>query len=420
MFFRSQVRVPSLFALSEPLSRFQSYKGYAVPIDEERKYYSNIGLVPAYFANMNRVVCFNLWGEQARDYFAPYSRPLQPENESVWRLDPTQTGSVEISSMNFVLGGRAQQTETSETMKKIVSDYLKFGFWCDPSPGFGSCAHIMHSRDSISQVLKAAKGIYILEEIRPPRLENLSPYCRTWVQRVDLEAVNGDRLVPLQTYIAKDVIEKAKATVTTDPFQSRPINGLIYELKDKVDHPFGPLRLLSVISDFLSADLDLFMTMISHSTVNRFWSSRDSYGRAGSIQDIKTDVARTYRTITRRVNLESSLFDSLQDPFSYAIAELFPILIQHEQQVYFIHPMIVCSLLQLGLEDTLERRDPRPLLNFVSLLERTRRESQITQLRLSGEGTYFKKIGVDFAQILPILNPIACGIQVSRLMHEFF
>src|SRR5438093_2849329 len=98
LYFRSHVKLPCLFALSEPLSRFQSYRGYAVPVDEERKFYSTIGLVPAYFANMNRVVCFNLWGEQATDYFAPYSRPLQQDEDSVWRLDPTQTGSVEISS----------------------------------------------------------------------------------------------------------------------------------------------------------------------------------------------------------------------------------------------------------------------------------------------------------------------------------
>jgi len=391
-----------------------------VPIDEERKYYSAIGQVPAYFANLNRVVCFNLWGEQARDYFAPYSRPLQSEDESVWRLDPTLAGSVEISSMNFVLGGRSQQVETSETIKKIVADYLKFGFWCNPSAGFSSCAHIMHSRDTISQILKVAKGIYILDQIHPPRLEILSPYCKTWVQRVDLEAVNADRLVPLQTYIAKDVVEKASTDLQTDPFQSRPMNGLIYELKDKVDHPFGPLRLLSVIADFLSADLDLFMTMISHSAVSRFWSKPDSYGHAGSIDEIKNDVTRTYRTITRRVKLESSLFDSLLDPLSFAIKELFPILIQHDEQVYFIHPMIVCALLQLGLEKTLELRDPRPLLNFVALLERARRETQTMQLRLSPEATYFKKIGVDFVQLLPILNPIACGIHVSRLMHDFF
>ena len=166
VFFRIALDMPALFIVSEPLSRFRAFKHYTIPIDEERKFYTDLGLIPAYFANLNRVCCINLWGSAASRYFAPYSRPFSGAEDVALQLDPDPSGPAQFSSMNFLLKEKAIENEVPGSVRAALSDSFKYAFWCLPKPGFSCNAHIIHSRDSIKHILKAAKGIYFVSRIR--------------------------------------------------------------------------------------------------------------------------------------------------------------------------------------------------------------------------------------------------------------
>ena len=234
LFFRFDIDLPAFFLLSEPLSRFQAYKQYIVPMSAEHKFYANLGIIPAYFANMNRISCVKLWGNQALEFFAPYSQPLKEENESVWQFGIGVDNPAKFSSLNFVLRNGAPEADVPDYIKTALSDYFQYAFWSFPKKGFGSCAHIIHSRETINHILKVAKGLYLVKYIHEARLERLGPYYYGWVQKVELETFNrqGEPIV-FSVYMAKDVVRKIWMEIDSEKKSDLLLNGLIYDFRAK-------------------------------------------------------------------------------------------------------------------------------------------------------------------------------------------
>ena len=420
LFFRFNLDMPALFILSEPLSRFQAYKRYIIPINEERKFYADLGLIPAYFANLNRVSCINLWGTQASRFFAPYSQPLRGEEDIVWRLDPEASGPAQFSSMNFILKQKSIENEIPAPIRNALSDYFKYAFWSFPRPGFGCNAHVIHSRESIKHILKVAKSLYFINRIHEPRVERLAPYYSAWVQRVELGTINRrGEFITFWTYVARDVVQKIKDEVAAEDYGKLVINGLVYEFKDKVDRPSGGLRLLSVVADFLPTDVDVFKSLAGLSAVERFHLDPETLGPIGSVSDLRAQVERRYSHFERRIPYTVSLFDRIGRPFEFIIDELFPLLVKDGHLVFFVHPIILSALLKLGMECVIQEKDTVALVNFIRLLEKLRAERR-GRVRFTDEAEYFRKLGIDFPSLLSVLVSTICGIQLSKLLCKHF
>ncbi len=421
LFFRLDLDLPSLFILSEPLSRFKAYKRYIVPIDSERSFYADLGIIPVYFANLNRVSCVNLWGSQAFGFFAPYSQPLRGDEDVIWRLDPVADNPAQLSSMNFILKQGATENEAHDVIKAALSDYFRYAFWSFPRPGFACCAHIIHSRENINHILKVAKSVYVIKDIHEPHVEWLAPYYNAWVQRVELEVYNrsgGSKA--FWAYMAKDVVQKIESERRSRKPSDILINGLIYGFKDKVQRPTGGLRLLSVVADFLPTDVELFKTLAGLSASERFCNT-GTLGSVGYISELSAEVSRRYRPFVRRASYEASFFDILGSPIEYIIDELYPMLVHEQGQVFFVHPIILSALLELNQESIIEDRDTSALVKFIRLLEKCRSEGQeLWTLRFTDEAEYFKKRGVDFSDLRRVSLSALRGIQLSKLMSECF
>lgn len=422
LFFRVDLNLPALFILSEPLSRFRAYKQYILPIDEERRFYANLGIIPVYFANLNRISCIKFWGSQASDFFAPYSQPLRRDEDVVWRLDPAPSSPAQFSSMNFILRQGATENEVSPSVRAALSDYFKYAFWSFPRLGFACSAHIIHSRENINHILKVAKSVYLIKEIHESRNERLAPYYWARVQRVELEVVTqhgGPKT--FWAYLAKDVVEKICAETKTGSAHNLLINGLVYEFKDKVQRPSDGLRLLSVVADFLPTDLELFKTLTALSAVERFRRNTETLGPIGLISELRADIEMRYRPFIRRTEYSTSLFSMLGGPIEYILNELFPIVVSDGEQVFFVHPAILGGLIELGMTDALEAKDVLTLVSFIRLLEKMRAgKSSPMNLRLSDEGEYFRKRGVSFPDLLQVLLSVFWWIRLSKLLCEFF
>ena len=256
-FFRLDLDLPALFMLSEPVSRFKAYRQYVVPIAEETKYYADLALIPAYFGNFNRMTCIDLYGDQAAAIFAAGSRPLQGEQKIFWRFEPSAPSPAQLSSLNFVLKWSSQEKELPDSISSALALYFQYSFWVVPKRGFACGAHIIHSRDNISRIMKVAKGLYIVRRIGEVHPERIAPYHTSLVQKVEMDVVSGSGEVrPISTYMAKDVVERltSQGPSNTDII----INGAIFEFKDKVDRPGGGLTLCSRLSRSSSPPISIF------------------------------------------------------------------------------------------------------------------------------------------------------------------
>lgn len=421
LFFRFDVDLPAFFLLSEPLSRFQSYKQYVVPMDAEHKFYTNLGIVPAYFANLNRITCVKLWGNQALGFFAPYSQPLRGEGESTWQFGTGLDNPAKFSSMNFVLRNGAREIDVPDPIKTALSDYFQYAFWSFPRKGFGSCAHIVHSRESINHILKVAKSIYFIKYIHEACVERLGPYYSGWVQRVELETFNRrGEPITFSVYMPKDVVREIWREIDSENESNLLVNGVIYDFRDKSHESDEKLRLLSVAAGFMPDDVDLLKTLACFSAAEKFHFDRDTLGSVGSIDNLESDISQRCVPFIRRTNYSTSILDAVESPVDYLIEELFPLLVRDEQEVFFVHPIILSALSALGKLDSIRDKNKTILVNFIRLLERCKSAREFQTLRFTDEAEYFKKIGIEFSDLCSVLRLTFKNIILSKLLNEYF
>jgi hypothetical protein len=416
-FFRLDLDLPALFMLSEPVSRFKAYRQYVIPIDAERQYYANLALIPAYFGNFNRMTCIDLYGDEAAAFFAADSRPLQGSQEVFWRFEPSSPSPSQLSSLNFVLKWSAHERELTESVRAAMSLYFQHAFWVLPRRGFACNAHIIHSRDNISRIMKVAKSLYIVRSIGQVHPERIAPYHTSLVQKVKVDVVtNSGDVRQISTYLAKDVVERL--TSQSPGENNTMINGVIYEFKDKVARPDHGLSMLSVVEDFLPTDYDLFRTLSGLSAYEIFRADQGTFGGIGTVEDLRKRISLKYRRYAPEVEIAGTLLSRTERPVEYLIDSLYPVLIQEEGEVFFVHPIFLSVLLKLGLDRRLDDHDSTMLVNLIRLVQKMQTEKPI-RLRFSEEAGYFKGLGIDFSQLLPAAYSAFCGIQVSRLLDDY-
>jgi hypothetical protein len=417
-FFRLDLDLPALFMLSEPVSRFKAYRQYVIPLAEERKYYADFAMIPAYFGNFNRMTCIDLYGDQAAAFFAAGSRPLGGPKEIFWRFEPSGSVPAQFSSMNFVLKWSSREGELPESFSSVLSLYFQYAFWVLPGRGFASNAHLIHSRDNISRIMKVAKSLYIVREIGEVHVERIAPYYSAQVQKAGMDVItNSGEVRRVSAYLSKDVAERLRAH--DSGAGGTLINGVVYEFKDKVPRAQGGLGMLSVVEDFIPTDYDLFRTLAGMSASEMFRRNTATMGEIGNCDELKRRIAWRYRRYIRNAEVEGTLLSRIDRPVEYLVDSLFPILIRDGDRVSLLHPIILSALLSLGLEKVIEQHEAGALIAFVHLLQKMRTEKPV-RLRFSEEAQLFKCMGVDFSVLLRAAYSAFCGIQISRLLAEYF
>lgn len=417
-FFRFDLDLPALFVVSEPVSRFKAYRQYVIPISEERRYYADFAMIPAYSSNLHRVTCVDLYGERAAAFFAAGSRPLQGVEKVYWRFDPSSSSPAQFSSMNFVLKWAAAENEVPDPIRSALALYFQFAYWVLPRIGYASNAHLIHSRDNISRIMKVAKSLYILRRIGEVHVERIAPYYLAEVQKAEMEVITGSgELRPFSAYLAKDVVEMLRSHEAGE--SGTLINGIVYEFKDKVARPSGGLGMLSVVEDFLPTDYDLYRTLLGLSVSELFQRNYGTLGDVGTMEEVERRVAFKYRRYVRNVEVGGTMLSRMERPLDYQIDSLFPVLVRDSGRVLFIHPVVLSALLKLRLASAIEKHDSETLITFVHLLQKMKTERP-RRLRFTDEAEFFKRAGIDFAELLPVAYSAFCGIQLSRYMAEYF
>jgi hypothetical protein len=412
LFFRLDFTLPTLCVLSESLSRFKKLNPYPITV-ADAKYHAELAIIPVYLANLNMISCIKLWNKQAAGYFAPSSSPLRGPN-IFWRFDHTGSAPAEYSSLNFVLRRGALEGNLSDSFRTSLLNYFQNGFWSLPKPGFTCCAHIIHSHDNITCVLKAAKTIYIIKRLHKESREELVPGSgsRQTVQRIELEAMGRDGcLTPITVYVPTDVVERI-LELGPDPVDII-MNGLVYERKDKVQRDnLRGLNLLSVC-DLLRSDADLSKAVVGLLAAERFRSS-DSIGYIGSASEFKPEVERIKRLLANRCSYITS---DVTLAFDEILQKLFPVVVRNGESIYFAHPAVLSALLSLGLEDAIEEMNSTTLVAFLDLLDRLRSD-KLTYFLPQME--YFRKLKVRHSELLHVLQATLASICLSQKLAKYF
>lgn len=421
-FFRANINIPSLFILSFPISRCFRYKKYPVPINEERRYYADLALIPAYCVSLNIFTCINFWGPRAADFRSPHARPLEGEEERFMRLDTQSTGPCQLSSLNFFLVGRGKENEIPPIIRTVLSNYLKYAFWSFPKKGFGSSAHIIHAKESdsrqrIYRIIKIAKSIYLVKKIFNSETIRLPPHYKTLVEVRRAELIGLGRegyLNNFKAYIASDVAQKLEEKIGSTDQHGILINGMVYELRERDN---SKLRLLSVVNDFLPDSPDLFTTLTGFVATEQFQSKPLALTYIGETEELRRKIEVLYRSICKdlKIRYGTTIFDLAGRPIEQTIDELFPILLRDGTKVFFVHPVIISILMQLGLENIIEKKDI--LVKFLRLLEQAPKGD--IALISTAEWNYFKK-DISYGELKSALVSICRYIHLSKILRECF
>lgn len=421
LFFRTGFEQPSLFLLSYPVSRCTRYKQYKVPIDEERKFFADLALIPAYFSNLNMITCVSLWGGHAAEFRSPYRRQPIGDEKMFWRLDPQAADACMFSSLNIFLRGEANENEVPPSMQAALSDSLRYAFWSHPKGGYSCSAHVIHSRERIYRVLKVAKSIYLVRKIFEPEMMQITPYYRTLVQKVELGGITRwGHSRAFHAFISKDVAQKLSQTRDGQEFL---INGMIYEFKERGVQSGRGLNLLSVVEELLPTSMDLFKTLTAFVADERFRSNLSVLADVGSVSEVREDVEDAYKFILKnvawRVKYTATVFDVVGRDFNEVLDDLFPIVLRDGERVLFVHPLIFSALLQLGLEHIIENRDSGSLAKFVRLIEQLPR-GDFARIVSTSEWNSIRGLGPTFKDLKQAITSAAGGIMFAKILHECF
>ena len=135
----------------------------------------------------------------------------------------------------------------------------------------------------------------------------------------------------------------------------------------------------------------------------KFRFDQETLGHIGTIDGLRSDVSHRYSHFARRIEYSTSILGCVESPLDYLIGELYPIIVQDGQEVYFCHPVILSALSALDRAHTIRDKNKAILINFIRLLEKLKSEKEFLILRFTDEAEYFKKIGVDFSTLCSVL-----------------
>jgi hypothetical protein len=170
----------------------------------------------------------------------------------------------------------------------------------------------------------------------------------------------------------------------------------------------------------MPTDAELLKTLTCFCAAENFNFDAETLGHIGTIDQLELEVRHRYTPFARRTEYASSILAKVDSPLEYIIDELYPMLIEEKQEVFFVHPVILSALTALDGDALLKSDNKIALMSFIRLLEKCKSEREFQTLRFTDEAEYFKKIGVEFSSLRNALRLAFGSIVVSKLLNECF
>ena len=172
-------------------------------------------------------------------------------------------------------------------------------------------------------------------------------------------------------------------------------------------------KLLTAVDLYEISNFELFKSIIGIVSTNKFFNGK-SLSYVGTMETIKQEAMDVMNLLLRVSYLDTTIGDCF-DLFSTALNYLKPILTLDTDQVFYMHPSVLISLIENQLEKILDNNEDRAnVLRFLDLMGNEKN----TNIFNSDEAHYLKNRGYFPKRIIYALKPTIEQIHLSRMLKK--
>lgn len=405
--FRVSFSFPIFLLLSHPICRFRSHRNY--PLQE--RFFANLGLVPVFSPTLDMMTVLKLWGNRAHSFFNPTNSPLSSTEQVCWELPATSNPS-QFSSMNFLVQNSSEPVLVGNQLSQILEKYFALWYWSFPEPGFASSAHFLHGSVAISSQVKISKSLYIIEKIGNVTQFSLEGKIMegAWVRMRGLARRNGNyQFMPFDAVVDMEITNQF---LSKQKLKESIVNGIVSEIK----HRSGKQMLMYVVAEYVESSYDLITALIGIVANERYYSSH-SLCEICTLDQLREDVYELYFDVRRDLDISTTVSDSMQNLFGWALRFMFPVIITEDQKVFFVHPLIWGFLQRwkIAVDDDEELK--RVVLSVLSLLQLTEAKN-FTKLYLDSNADYLSAKGGRKHEIVRSIFQLAKEVRLAKTIKR--
>ena len=103
--------------------------------------------------------------------------------------------------------------------------------------------------------------------------------------------------------------------------------------------------------------------------------------------------------------------------------DLFPVITYDDDSVYFVHPLIICAILSLNIEEAINMNDKLALINLIKLVNKinlVKDAKDISRLRYEPIVEYYEKYNITFDELWEVSLSVFYNMILSRMMCECY
>jgi len=337
--YRLRFELPIYITLSHPICRFRTHHNYPV---RQYSYFANIGLVPIYFASLNRISVLKLYGDRTENFFSPISQPISNEGIDCWEFT-VGPKPVEYSSMNFLIQHQSAEKLADVEIADVMNKYFTYAFWNWDNSKFNTSTHILHTRERVTSVVNVRKTLCVLQDLGKKYTVALEGHSIECVEaQLKILSLEGGSFKWEYTTALIDLQLSEEMSARENKFSF--LNAIITDILTSGGRK---ITMLTVVADYGNSHFDILLSFIGIISWKTFLESKSTVDHS-DIMMLKEKVYDLVIDAQHEIDLPYTLSNQVQNTFEIALESLFPILVMDSKSVLFTHPLCISFLKSWG------------------------------------------------------------------------
>lgn len=413
---RFSLQRPCFLMLSHPICRMHTKIHYPIEFSWERFYITKLGILPVYLFGLNMITVLKFWAEAARQS-SNQALNFLGRKEAFFRLEPS-TGGMQYSSMNFVIPFGANLFLLPNEMDDLLRKYFLYSLWLGPKPGFTFSTHMIHSKSRIHYLLKLTKSFCLLDKLGEQK--HLYILGRTIpARKISIKLLveqNGKYFFyTFKAFMPNDVIQQLQEE---SDLEKVFLNAIVLEVREK----FSRFKLLSVLCDVGTSFYDLAQSVIGYVLSSRYYRN-DHVVYVCDTAQFKKDFENMIGQIWRHIRLDYTISDLIKNVYNMAFDLLYPLFVVHDNQIYYLHPMLVEYTFSMDAFDViLKRENKQKLMALLRFMEKTKKFRRYMDLFLDNDLEILREVfqSPNKKQLIFDAYELIRQINISKLLRSSF
>jgi hypothetical protein len=409
---RMKFSEPLFVMLSHPICRMHMKIHYPIEFGWERFFVTKLGLLPVYSPSLNSITLVKFWADAAEQSTSQALDIVLKRGPVFMELRPSAR-PVRYSTMNFFLSYGSDLYQAPKAVGDLLRRYIVYSLWLGRKPGFSFSSHFLHTRGSIRYFLKVSKSLCLVDDIGRRTKLNISGRSIRVDRikaRILVEKAGHFYFQPVRAVVPNDVALELRSHPN---LKEAFLNGIVMEVRDKEN----AIELLSVLVDIGASYYELAQTIIGYALMTHYYNN-DHYTYVCTVSELKFDFEGMLMQIGRFVKLPLTVSDFIENVFDLALKSLEPLFIASNDEVYFLHPLLIGFLSSKKSLDLVLQNQTESTILVLKFLEKIRRKAHRMELYLDEaldllRGHSKSKLIMEFASL-------ARKIKFFKLMRKAF